>query len=63
MNKPGIGIIEILIPILITLAAASIGIGYSLWSKKPDNVIEELCEEVIKKQTGFDIDLSPDSPE
>ena len=30
---------------------------------KPDNQVEEACEEVIKKQTGFDIDLSPSTPE
>lgn len=28
-----------------------------------DNVIEEVVEFVIEKETGIDIDLSPDSPE
>lgn len=28
-----------------------------------DNVIEESSEEIIKYQTGIDIDLSPNSPE
>jgi len=28
-----------------------------------DNKVEELIEEVIKAKTGYDIDLSPDTPE
>lgn len=30
---------------------------------KPDNPIEEAAEEVIKAETGLDIDLSPSTPE
>jgi hypothetical protein len=34
------------------------------WKKYPhDNVIEEAAEEVIKSETGLDIDLTPSSPE
>lgn len=29
----------------------------------PDNIIEEKCEEIIKKDTGLNIDLSPSTPE
>lgn len=32
-------------------------------SLKQDNVIEELIEDGIKKETGVDVDLSPDTPE
>jgi len=30
---------------------------------KDDNVVEELVENVIENQTGFDLDLTPLSPE
>ena len=30
---------------------------------QPDNIVEELVEEVIQNYTGQDIDLSPGSPE
>lgn len=30
---------------------------------KSDNPIEEIAEEVIKNETGADVDLSPTSPE
>ena len=30
---------------------------------KTDNQIEEIIEEVIEAKTGYDIDLSPDTPE
>ena len=29
----------------------------------PDNIVEELVEEVIEAKTGLDIDLTPGSPE
>ena len=34
-----------------------------IFKMKPDNVIEEKCEDVIEKQTGLNIDLTPGSPE
>ena len=51
-----------LVTLLITLISAIIGLvsGY-LWY--PDNPIEEEAELVIEKETGFDVDLTPDSPE
>jgi len=30
---------------------------------KDDNIGEEIAEEVIKKETGLDVDLTPGSPE
>ena len=39
-----------------------VGIASKKWFK-PDNIIEETAEKIIQEQTGFDIDLSPDTPE
>lgn len=53
-----------IIKIAIVTIAAAIGIGYTWILKKPhDNPIEEEAEQVIKDQTGVDVDLSPSSPE
>lgn len=30
-----------------------------VFKKKPDNFIEEFSEQVIKNQTGYNVDLSP----
>lgn len=45
--------------------AATVGIGskYYFTSLKDDNIIEEICEEYIDYQTGFELDLTPLSPE
>lgn len=53
------------IQILIVVAAAGVGVGISYFypGAKDDNPIEEKCEEIIKKNTGADIDLTPRSPE
>lgn len=48
------------------IVAAAIGaaaIAHYVFKAKEDNKIEEMAEEVIKKQTGIDVDLSPSSPE
>ncbi len=38
--------------------------GCSYLSKYPqDNMLEEITEDLIEKETGIDIDLSPFSPE
>ena len=47
--------------ILVGLAII-IGIG-SRKFLKTDNIIEEAAERVIKDKTGYDIDLSPDTPD
>ena len=50
--------------ILIALAAAGIGIGtVYFFQMKEDNVVEELCEEVIAQKLGVKVDLSLSSPE
>lgn len=46
------------------MVAAAIGITTTYILKKPhDNPIEEESEQIIKDQTGVDVDLSPSSPE
>ena len=49
---------------IITFVAALVGVGSYHYLKMPqDNIVEEVCEEVIKKETGVEIDLSPESKE
>lgn len=52
----------IVIAVVVSLACI---VGYLTQhlTRKDDTPIEEACEEVIKEQTGIDIDLSPSSPE
>lgn len=48
------------------LIAGALGLGLaSTWyfKMKDDNSLEECSEEVIKQQTGYDIDLTPLSSE
>lgn len=50
--------------ILIILAiAAAIGVGSRFLHGQDDGPIEEAAENIIKQHTGFDVDLSPGSPE
>lgn len=52
------------IAISLCIVAAAVGIGSKyIFSGQEDNPIEEAAEELIKKQTGLDVDLSPSSPE
>jgi len=46
----------------IVAIALLIGGGSVYWLGK-DNKVEETAEVVIKEQTGFDIDITPFSPE
>jgi len=49
-----------------TLLLIFVATGCSMfkgWSYPQDNIVEESVEVVIEGQTGFDIDLSPGSPE
>ncbi len=57
--------LDIMWKIAVVVGALVVGIGSRfVWKKlKNDNPIEEIAEEVIKKQTGLDIDLTPCSPE
>ena len=48
--------------LIIVAIAAVIGFASSKWLGD-DNFIEESAEFVIKHHTGFDVDLTPDSPE
>ena len=50
--------------IIIVIMAVLIGLSSVYFLKmKSDNPIEEIAEEVIKNETGADVDLSPTSPE
>lgn len=52
--------------IVITTIALIVGIGSVYVGKykgQHDNPIEEKAEEIIKDKTGFDVDLTPTSPE
>lgn len=57
---------SLLIKIVVVLTAASVGIGSVFIGKyigQQDNPTEEIAEEVIKKEIGIDIDLTPQSQE
>lgn len=43
------------------LAAVGGVISRVIFKKKPDNFVEEFAEQVIKNQTGYNVDLSPDN--
>ncbi len=47
---------------MIIILAVIIGLT-SVYFYGDDNAIEELSEEIIKTETGIDIDLTPSSPE
>lgn len=47
---------------MILILAVIIGLT-SVYFYGDDNVIEEVSEEIIKAESGLDIDLSPSSPE
>ncbi len=50
------------IALIIIILAIIVGIiSYYIWG--PDNEVEELCEDAIKKETGVDVDLTPGTPE
>lgn len=49
----------------IVAVAASVGYGVTFFfpKTKEDNAVEEAMEEIIKQQTGIDVDLTPNSKE
>lgn len=49
--------------IIFASIVGAIKLVYEKFSIPDDNPIEELVEQVIKEQTGLDIDLTPDSPD
>ena len=52
-----------MISVAVFIVAIMAGIGSRYVFKKTDNPVEEIVEEIIKKRTGEDIDLSPETPE
>lgn len=52
-----------IVTVLIVAVSLTVGLVSRRYLKKADNPIEEIAEEVIKQETGIDVDLSPDSPE
>ena len=49
-------------PIIIVICAA-VGVGYTYYSGKPDNAIEEVAERIMETEMGLPkgtIDLTPD---
>jgi len=55
---------SLLLKVAIVLGAVIIGIiSTYVFKLKKDNPAEEIAEEVIKQETGIDIDLSPESSE
>ena len=49
---------------VIVAVSTAVGVGTVYLLKMPkDNPIEEVCETVIKAETGLDVDLSPGTPE
>lgn len=49
--------------VIIVCIAATVGVVYTAITGKPDNIVEEVAEEVIKDETGIKVDLTPSSPE
>lgn len=55
---------ELALKIMLLVGCAVIGVGSSLVFKmKKDNKAEQAAEQVIKKYSGIDIDLSPEYKE
>lgn len=50
-----------IVGIIIIGLATLVGIASRWIFKKTDNVVEEVAEQIIKKETGYTIDLSPDT--
>lgn len=49
--------------LFITLAAGAVFVGKKYFNTKDDNIAEEIIEYQLEKQTGFNVDLSPETPE
>ncbi len=47
---------------MILILVVIIGLG-SVYFYGDDNTVEEISEEILKEETGIDIDLTPSSPE
>jgi hypothetical protein len=53
---------SVIVMSVIVSIAAIIGC-LSYYISGPDNKVEEVCEAIIEKETGSEIDLSPSTPE
>lgn len=51
------------IVLVISLLGSFAGIKHYFPNYKDDNVLEEKLEEIVKDQTGVEIDVTPFSPE
>lgn len=49
--------------VVCIVVACVVGGVASYYCLGPDNVIEEIAEDIIDGQTGWDVDLSPSTPE
>lgn len=45
---------------LVAAALAAAGIAHYVFKAKDDNPVEQLAEKVIEKETGLEIDLTPE---
>ena len=54
-SNKGFATVAVLIVVCVV-----VGVGAIFVTKKNDSVPEQLAEEVLKSQTGIDIDFSPD---
>lgn len=48
---------------LLGIAIGGVFVCKKCFKMKDDNIIEEVVEQVIKDQTGVDIDITPSTPE
>ena len=55
---------ELIIKLLIVAVCLIVGIStFRFFGLKPDNPIEQITEQVIKEETGINVDLSPEKSE
>ena len=60
--KRNCGAVELFVIVVVAVVAV-IGFSYAKITKTDDSPVEEAAEQVIKNETGFDVDLTPNSPE
>ena len=63
VNQGGLMAIGAWIKGILVSIATAIGLMSPVITKQDDGPIEEVAEEIIKEQTGIDIDFTPRSPE
>lgn len=51
----------IVVSVIVSIAAVVGCLSY--YAAGPDNQVEEVCEEIIKVESGTEVDLSPGTPE